>query len=46
MMRCLLRFVEFKRLYYLCVAYLYLGMQADEAQRMGERVAYYQVNIS
>ena len=39
------RFVELKRLYYLSVAYLYLGMQSDEAQRMGERVTYYQVSF-
>ena len=36
------KFVEFKRLYYLAVAYLYLGIQSDEAQRMGERVTYFQ----
>ncbi len=34
--------MEFKRLFFLSVSHLYLGIQADEAQRMGERVARFQ----
>ena len=28
--------------YYKAVAYLYAGFQAEESQKMGERIAYYQ----
>ncbi len=41
-----LRYIEFKKIYYFAVAYLYLGVQADESQRMGERVTYFQVRTS
>jgi len=35
-------FVEFKIPYYQCVAWLHMGMNSEETQRMGERVTYYQ----
>ncbi|KAK7863656.1 hypothetical protein R5R35_006186 [Gryllus longicercus] len=36
------RYVKFKTAYHSCVALLYQGQQAEEQQKMGERVAYYQ----
>lgn len=36
------RYLHFKRAYYKCIALLYQGQQAEEQQKMGERVAYYQ----
>ena len=35
------RHLEFKTDYYKAVAYLYAGMQAEESQKMGERVTWY-----
>ncbi|CAH0393687.1 unnamed protein product [Bemisia tabaci] len=36
------RYVKFKSAYYACISLLYQGMQSEEQQKMGERVAYYQ----
>lgn len=36
------RYLHFKKAYYKCIALLYEGQQAEEQQKMGERVAYYQ----
>lgn len=36
------RYLHFKRAYYKCIALLFQGQQAEEQQKMGERVAYYQ----
>ncbi|XP_076057743.1 tyrosine-protein phosphatase non-receptor type protein myopic isoform X2 [Oratosquilla oratoria] len=36
------RYCDFKMTYYNSVALLYQGMQAEEQQKMGERLAYYQ----
>lgn len=36
------RYLEFKMLYFNAVAYLYAGFGSEEAQRMGERVTYFQ----
>lgn len=36
------RYLKFKVAYHSCVSFLYQGQQAEEAQKMGERVAYYQ----
>jgi len=34
--------VKFKIAYHSCVSLLYQGQQAEEQQKMGERVAFYQ----
>lgn len=34
--------MKFKLTYYGCIALLYQGMQSEEQQKMGERLAYYQ----
>ncbi|XP_063607267.1 tyrosine-protein phosphatase non-receptor type 23-like [Penaeus indicus] len=39
------RYCEFKMAYHGAVALLYQGMQAEEQQKMGERVAYYQAAV-
>lgn len=39
--RAWIKYIEFKSVYYKAIAFLYLGIDADEAQKMGERVAYY-----
>ncbi|CAL4109334.1 unnamed protein product, partial [Meganyctiphanes norvegica] len=39
------RYCEFKQAYHLAVALLYQGMQAEEQQKMGERLAYYQAAV-
>ena len=31
--------------YYQCISWLHMGMFAEENQKMGERVTYYQVQI-
>nr|XP_023015123.1 tyrosine-protein phosphatase non-receptor type 23 [Leptinotarsa decemlineata] len=36
------KFLQFKIAYYKCVALLFQGQQAEEQQKMGERVAFYQ----
>ncbi|XP_039279943.1 LOW QUALITY PROTEIN: tyrosine-protein phosphatase non-receptor type 23 [Nilaparvata lugens] len=36
------KYVKFKHAYYNCITLLYQGMQSEEQQKMGERVAYYQ----
>lgn len=36
------KYLRFKVAYYSCVSLLYQGMQSEEQQKMGERVAYYQ----
>ncbi|CAG2059549.1 unnamed protein product, partial [Timema podura] len=36
------RYVKFKIAYHTCVSLLYQGQQAEEQQKMGERVAFYQ----
>ncbi|KAJ0182116.1 hypothetical protein K1T71_002838 [Dendrolimus kikuchii] len=36
------RFLTFKANYIGCIVYLFQGMHAEEQQKMGERVAYYQ----
>lgn len=38
----LVRYVQFKIAHYRCVSLLYAGQQAEEQQKMGTRVAYYQ----
>ena len=35
--------MEFKRHYYSFITYLYQGIQAEQQQNMGVRVAYYEV---
>lgn len=37
------RLAKFKEIYYRCVIQLFQGMQAEEQQKMGERVALYQL---
>lgn len=37
------RFAEFKMSYHHSVALLYMGISCEELQKMGDRVAYYQV---
>ncbi|CAH2067482.1 unnamed protein product, partial [Iphiclides podalirius] len=39
------RYLSFKVSYIGCIVYLYQGMNAEEQQKMGERVAYYQLAI-
>nr|XP_045622432.1 tyrosine-protein phosphatase non-receptor type 23-like isoform X2 [Procambarus clarkii] len=39
------RYCEFKMSYHGAVALLYQGMQAEEQQKMGERLAYYQAAV-
>ncbi|XP_042207473.1 tyrosine-protein phosphatase non-receptor type 23-like [Homarus americanus] len=39
------RYCEFKMSYHSAVALLYQGMQAEEQQKMGERLAYYQAAV-
>ncbi|KAL1124574.1 hypothetical protein AAG570_001198 [Ranatra chinensis] len=39
------KYTRFKATYYGCIALLYQGMQAEEQQKMGERVGYYQAAI-
>nr|XP_053638319.1 tyrosine-protein phosphatase non-receptor type 23-like isoform X2 [Cherax quadricarinatus] len=39
------RYCEFKMTYHSAVALLYQGMQAEEQQKMGERLAYYQAAV-
>ncbi|BES89352.1 BRO1 [Nesidiocoris tenuis] len=36
------KYIKFKIAYYSCISLLYQGMQSEEQQKMGERVAYYQ----
>lgn len=38
-----LQYINFKIAYHKCVAMLYQGQQAEEQQKMGERVAFYQI---
>ncbi|KAJ8921018.1 hypothetical protein NQ315_015814 [Exocentrus adspersus] len=37
-----LKYLEFKIAYHKCIALLFQGQQAEEQQKMGERVAFYQ----
>ncbi|CAH1969012.1 unnamed protein product [Acanthoscelides obtectus] len=37
-----IKYLNFKMAYYKCVSLLYQGQQAEEQQKMGERVAFYQ----
>ena len=37
-----LRYMNFKMTYYTAIAYFYMGVQAEEEQQMGLRVAYFQ----
>ena len=37
------RLAKFKEIYYRCVIQLFQGIQAEEQQKMGERVAFYQL---
>lgn len=39
-------YVTFKRSYYMSVTYLYQGLAAEEQQKMGERVAYYNAALT
>ena len=39
------RYTEFKLAFHLCAALLYMGIHSEETQKMGERLAYFQVNI-
>lgn len=39
------KYAEFKMTFYQCVALLYMGMQSEESQKMGERVAFFQVTL-
>ncbi|XP_022238599.1 tyrosine-protein phosphatase non-receptor type 23-like [Limulus polyphemus] len=36
------KFLEFKMAYYACISHLYMGNQAEDQQKMGERVSWYQ----
>lgn len=36
------RYVKFKMVYHTCISLLYRGQQAEEQQKMGERVTFYQ----
>lgn len=36
------RYIKFKVSYYCCISLLYQGMQSEEQQKMGERIAYFQ----
>ncbi|XP_012266212.2 tyrosine-protein phosphatase non-receptor type 23 isoform X2 [Athalia rosae] len=40
------RYVRFKKLYYLAVSQLYQGQAAEEQQKMGERVAFYNASLA
>lgn len=37
------KFCEFKLSYHHCVSLLYMGINCEELQKMGERVAFFQV---
>ena len=37
------KFCEFKLSYHQCVSLLYMGINCEELQKMGDRVAYFQV---
>ena len=39
--RAWIKYIDFKSQYYKAIAFLYLGIDAEESQKMGERVAYY-----
>lgn len=39
------KYCEFKMAYHGAVALLYQGMQAEEQQKMGERLSYYQAAV-
>ena len=39
------RYTEFKLAFHLCAALLYMGIHSEETQKMGERLAYFQVTI-
>ena len=38
-------YTGFKLAFHLCVALFYMGIHSEETQKMGERLAYFQVNI-
>ncbi|XP_043273287.1 tyrosine-protein phosphatase non-receptor type 23 isoform X2 [Venturia canescens] len=40
------RYVKFKRAYHLAVTQLYQGLAAEEQQKMGERVAFYNASLT
>ncbi|XP_050516886.1 tyrosine-protein phosphatase non-receptor type 23 [Diabrotica virgifera virgifera] len=37
-----MKYLQFKLTYYKCISFLFQGQQAEEQQKMGERVAFYQ----
>ena len=37
-----IRYCEFKMVYYSSVSYLYMGIQSEESQQMGERITYFE----
>lgn len=37
------KYTEFKMAFHQCVAQLYMGIHSEEMQKMGERLAYFQV---
>lgn len=37
------KYAEFKMAFHQCVALLYMGIHSEEMQKMGERLAYFQV---
>ena len=37
-----IRYCEFKMVYYSSVSYLYMGIQSEENQQMGERITYFE----
>lgn len=37
------RYSEFKMTFHQCVALLYMGIHSEDMQKMGERLAYFQV---
>ena len=39
------KYCDFKIAYYTAVTMLYLGIQSEEQQKMGERLTYYQAAV-
>ncbi|XP_065207799.1 tyrosine-protein phosphatase non-receptor type 23-like [Planococcus citri] len=39
-----INYVKYKKAYYECVSYLFMGMQAEEDEKWGERVAYFEAS--
>ena len=40
-----MKYTQFKMAFYQCLSLLYMGIHCEELQKMGDRLAYFQVNI-